>query len=116
MNTEITTALKLMLKRNNDIFFGPGVAELLEDIEKTGSVRKATETMGLSYSKAWQILRKANASLGYDLVISTKGGINGGSAYLTKEGKELLEKYKKFCIDAQSTIEDIFRRCFNAER
>lgn len=34
--------------------FGPGVAQLLKGIEEMGSMQKAAEKMGLSYSKAWK--------------------------------------------------------------
>ena len=50
-------ALLLKLKDNNGIaFFGPGVAELFALIDETGSVRHASEKMGLSYSKAWKMI------------------------------------------------------------
>ena len=35
--------------------FGPGVAQLLKGIEEMGSMQKAAEKMGLSYSKAWKL-------------------------------------------------------------
>ena len=34
--------------------FGPGIAELLERVEQTHSLRKATADMGMAYSKAWR--------------------------------------------------------------
>ena len=51
---------KLLIKLTDDggtPFFGPGVAQLFTFIEETGSVRHASERMGLSYSKAWKMIR-----------------------------------------------------------
>ena len=39
-------------------FFGPGVCELLELIDETGSVQKACARMELSYSKGSKMLKK----------------------------------------------------------
>ena len=113
MNTKITFANKLMLKKDDFIFFGPGVAELLEDIEETGSVRNASAKMGLSYSKAWMMIRIASTGLGAEIVNRTKGGIGGGgSATLTDEGRELLKRYRAFESECNSEISAVFRRYF----
>ena len=42
--------------RAEDKFFGPGVCELLELIEQTGSLHSACTEMGLSYSKGSRML------------------------------------------------------------
>lgn len=46
---------------NESIDFGKGVAELLQRIEATGSLSAAYKAMGMSASKAWKILRRAEA-------------------------------------------------------
>ena len=45
--------------------FGPGVAQLLKGIEEMGSMQKAAEKMGLSYSKAWKMMKTAEQELGF---------------------------------------------------
>lgn len=81
---------------NESIDFGKGVAELLQRIEATGSLSAAYKAMGMSASKAWKILRRAEADLGFALVSSTAGGKSGGSSVLTPEGRLLLERYTAF--------------------
>lgn len=71
---------------NESIDFGKGVAELLQRIEATGSLSAAYKAMGMSASKAWKILRRAEADLGFALVSSTAGGKSGGSSVLTPGG------------------------------
>ena len=39
-----------------DKCFGPGICQLLEAVEELGSLRKASQSMDMAYSKAWKIL------------------------------------------------------------
>ena len=57
--------------------FGPGPAELLEQVERTGSLRAAAGKMGLSYSKALKILHTAERGLAMPLVSTEAGGPGG---------------------------------------
>ena len=40
-------------------FFGPGIAVLLHRVDAYHSIRQATMSMGMAYSKAWAIIRRA---------------------------------------------------------
>lgn len=80
--------------KNEKVFFGPGTCELLERIGETSSLRRATAGMGLSYTKALRMLKGMRDELGFDVVISEKGGQSRGKTTLTKEGRALLEAYK----------------------
>lgn len=91
-DTEIKPMIRLTLKKS-DKFFGPGVATLLHQIDKHGSIQMACQEMGMSYSKAWKILKRADSELGYALLHSKNGGIGGGESILTEKGKKFLETY-----------------------
>ena len=82
--------LKIRLGRNDFWFFGPGVSELLDNIEKYGSVASASLNMGLSYSKAWKMIRDSENGLGCTLVERSTGGKGGGKALLTEKGKKII--------------------------
>lgn len=77
-------------------YFGPGAAKLLELIDQKQSVSIATKSMGMSYSKGWKILHKIKFATGYDAVITQKGGNNGGTTSLTKEGLQLLHSFRNY--------------------
>lgn len=79
----------------NKIFLGKGVKELLDAIEEFHSIKKATEATGISYPKAIRMLKTLEQELGYPAVISEKGGHDRGGTQLTKEGKDMLERYRK---------------------
>ena len=78
-------------------FFGPGIAQLLHRVEAYHSIRQATMSMGMAYSKAWAIIRRAERELGFPLLITATGGKEGGGASLTEEGRTFLEQYDRFC-------------------
>ena len=68
---------------------------LLREIESLGSVREASEKTGISYSKAWSMIRDAEKESGQTLVERQPGGMFGGAANVSKAGKEMLEKYEQ---------------------
>ncbi|MBO5769653.1 MAG: LysR family transcriptional regulator [Spirochaetales bacterium] len=103
---------KLMIKKNGEIFFGPGVEALLMGIDSEKSVKMAAEKLNLSYSKAWTIIRNAEKGSGECLVERVHGGTGGGNSALTAKGRELLERYSKFKEEANALLEDCFRRNF----
>lgn len=74
--------------------FGPGVALLLEKIKEHSSMRKAAIEIGMSYSKAYTIIRRAQKHLGFELLNSKTGGISGGGATLTTDAERLLFEYR----------------------
>lgn len=99
--------------KGEEKFFGPGIAELLRRVEQVHSIRQATMAMGMAYSKAWTILRRAERELGFPLLKTTTGGSDGGGASLTPEAKAFLEKYDRFCelVDrhAKEDFETVFK-------
>jgi len=73
---------------------GPGKAELLEHIERCGSIAAAGREMGMSYKRAWELVGTLNAMFRDPVVESTRGGPGGGGAVLTEAGREVLDLYR----------------------
>lgn len=86
---------KIWLKKDDIKIFGKGPKELLERIEQMGSIKKAADSMNMSYSKAWNLIANLEKSLGIKVLDKTIGGVDGGSSTLTPEGKELIKKYNE---------------------
>jgi molybdate transport system regulatory protein len=84
------------------IAFGPGKAELLEAIQRTGSIRAAAEDRGMSYMRAWSLVRTMNAAFRSPLVEKVRGGPEQGGARLTKRGEQVLALYKRMAKEAES--------------
>lgn len=75
--------------------FGPGKAELLDYIAATGSIRTAAQEMGMSYPRAWGLVREMNDLFTGPLVTRTRGGGTGGGAALTALGEQVLQLYNR---------------------
>ncbi len=97
---------------NTKPYFGPGMVTLLKQIQSLGSVREASEKTGISYSKAWTMIRTAEEETGVKLVGRQPGGKHGGMAEVTKAGFGLIRKYEELerCIQVYS--DQKFREIF----
>src|SRR5262245_60375754 len=71
---------RLWIECEGEGFFGPGRVELLQKIEKTGSINKAAKEMGMSYKKAWEMINALNIQADSPLVITQAGGEKGGGS------------------------------------
>lgn len=99
--------------KNKEIFWGTGVVDLLEFIKQCDSLKKACESMGMSYSKGHRIIKRAEQELGFSIVCGSKGGVGGGGSALTKEGQEFLKCYKEFETAMEEYGKDLFSKIFN---
>jgi molybdate transport system regulatory protein len=73
---------------------GPGKVELLESIERTGSLTQAARALGLSYRRAWLLLNDINRSFGEPVTIARMGGHLRGGMTLTAVGKQVVRCYR----------------------
>jgi molybdate transport system regulatory protein len=94
--------LSFRLVLGPDIAVGPGKADLLEAVAKTGSISAAGRSMGMSYKKAWYLLDTMNRCFREPLVEATKGGRGHGGASLTPMGREVLRRYRSIQVHAST--------------
>ncbi|MFZ4427084.1 MAG: winged helix-turn-helix domain-containing protein [Saprospiraceae bacterium] len=92
--TDFTIGGKLWIMGGEERFFGPGRIELLENIEKTGSINKAAKAMNMSYKKAWEMIHSMNKQTNMPMVITFTGGKEGGGAEITNEARALITYFK----------------------
>ena len=85
-----------------DEMIGPGKAELLERIQRTGSIAAAGREMGMSYKRAWQLVETLNAMFRSPLVERSRGGAKGGGAQITETGLAVLEEYRAIELKARA--------------
>jgi molybdate transport system regulatory protein len=88
--------------------FGDGKWRLLSAIEKEGSLRAASDKLGISYRKAWGDLKKAEEALGVELVAKQRGGSCGGGSGLTETGKKWVRRYAKFRSDIEKATKQAY--------
>ncbi|MCI8524836.1 MAG: LysR family transcriptional regulator [Oscillospiraceae bacterium] len=97
---------------NDEKCFGPGIAELLEGVEARRSLRAAAQGMHMAYSKAWTTVRSCEAALGFQLLVYTTGGRNGGGASLTPRARALLDAYRAYCQALREQADRLFQAHF----
>ncbi len=100
--------LVVRIKLGSDAVFGPGKAELLESIDRLGSLSAAARAMRMSYRQAWMLLDTMNQAFRGPLVETSQGGLGGGGAALTRLGKRILVCYRTLQQKAvESTHDDL---------
>jgi molybdate transport system regulatory protein len=85
----------LWIEGDGQRFFGPGPVELLELIEKTGSISKAAKGMGMSYKKAWELVSRINGMAAEPFVVTSIGGEDGGGSAISADAKEMVAWYRE---------------------
>lgn len=93
--------------------FGPGVAQLLRRVDELHSLRAAAMSMSMAYSKAWTVIRNAEAGLGFKLLSSSTGGKNGGGAELTDEAQRMITAYEEYCQKLHEYGDRLFEETFD---
>ena len=83
---------------------GPGKAELIERIGKTGSISAAARAMRMSYRRAWQLVEALNHDFREPVVTTAIGGTRGGGARVTPFGQQLVRQYRAMETRASSAI------------
>lgn len=92
--------------------FGKGPLLLLKGVKESGSLSEAAKAMGMSYNKAYNLIRLIEGRLGYKLIESKSGGTKGGGSYLTKEAEALMQLYGEFFTECERSIQEIYKRFF----
>ena len=97
-----------IVDEDDNAIIGKGRMEILDNIEKTGSINQTAKMMKMSYKAVWSKIKATEKHL--DTVIVHADRKEGSR--LSKEGKELLEKYRLLKKECLSADDKLFRRIF----
>jgi molybdate transport system regulatory protein len=97
-----------IVDEHNNAIIGKGRMEILENIEKTGSINQTAKIMKMSYKAVWGKIKASEKHLKTTIVHTDR---KEGSR-LSQEGKELLEKYRRLKKECLSADDKLFRRIF----
>ena len=108
---QLRTKFKLWLStKDAEGVFGDGKWRLLKKIDAKGSLRAASQSLHISYRKAWGDLEKTQQYLDIPLVQKQRGGIQGGQTTLTEQGKKWVKAYTGFRKDIERAIEKAYEK------
>jgi molybdate transport system regulatory protein len=106
--------IKLWVVFGDRVKFGEGRAELLEAVERLGSLKKAVERMGMSYRAAWGYFRDLERAAGIDLLERQPGGGPAGGTRLTPAGRRFVRQYRRFSGGLEALVDRHFERFFRS--
>ncbi len=86
---------RIWLEKDSELYMGWGRVMLLERIDKFGSIAAAAKSMRLGYRNAWLWVEAMNRLAPAPLVEKATGGVGGGHARLTEEGRRVIAEYKE---------------------
>jgi molybdate transport system regulatory protein len=97
-----------IVDEDDNAIIGKGRMEILENIEKTGSINQTAKMMKMSYKAVWSKIKATEKHLD-TLIVHTD---RKEGSRLSTEGKELLEKYRLLKKECLSADDKLFRRIF----
>ena len=84
----------MWLEGDGRYVLGSKEAEVLEGVQRLGSLVAAARALGVSYAHAWESISRLSEALGTPVLEARKGGASGGGAKLTASGIAVLGAYK----------------------
>ena len=81
--------------------------QLLEAIDRLGSLTQAAKSIAISYRSAWDSLDDMNNLAEQPLVIRVTGGKNGGGTQLTPYGKQTVALYRALQAEYRQALSQI---------
>lgn len=86
--------IKVQVYCGEEIAMGPGKADLLDAIDREGSISAAGRALGMSYRRTWLLVDTMNRCWDLPLVETAMGGKQGGGACVTELGRSILREYR----------------------
>ena len=100
---------KIWLSTQDDQgIMGDGKWKILKAIDQYGSLRAATEKLGITYRRTWGDLKKIEEILGLNLLEKNRGGKDGGNTSLTEEGQKLVKAFDSFHQKIDKVMDEAF--------
>ena len=98
---------KFWLETEDGYVFGEGPFALLQGIQEKGTITASAKDLRMSYRHAWGIIKQMEENLGQAVLVTYKGGKDGGGgAELTPIGQKLLATYLQLVNAMDHTLSD----------
>lgn len=99
---------KIWLESGGQKVFGDGPCDILQRVERTGSLRQTAAEINMSYSQAWKLINMIEENLGFPVLEKQVGGAGGGHSKLTGRAARLTLAYEQFRQEAETSLEELF--------
>lgn len=102
---------KIWLESNGKAF-GEGPCQLLQLVDKMGSLSKAAQKMNMSYSQAWRLINEIEQRMGFKMLRRQVGGTDGGGSELTVQARQLILDYIAMMQEAEELLQELYEKHF----
>ena len=101
---KVAVTAPLWMQKGAQNFLGGNRIDLLEQIDRCGSISTAAKAAGMSYKTAWDALNVMNNLADHPLTVAAAGGSGGGGTRLTDEGKKIVRLYRLIEAEHQGML------------
>lgn len=106
----ISPHVKLWLEANGENVFCRGMADILDAVQRTHSIKAAAAEVGRSYRFVWARIKQTEDALGAKLVAAQVGGRGSERSELTPLAVELLQEFRQMRADVYRLIDEVSSR------
>ena len=108
----LTPRVKVWFESGGRYGFGFGVSEILQAVERAGSIKQAANDLGKSYRYVWGRIKDAEDAIGQSLVETQVGGQGTQRSSLTEPAKQLVGDFLAMRDRIIQVMEEEFARRF----
>ncbi len=102
---------RIWIAKNGRPFLGHGRIQLLENIDREGSINKAAKALGMSYKRAWQMVSTINTLSDDPVLMCSSGGAGGGGTMLTEKGKKMIFEFRRIDKKCRALLKKELEKC-----
>ena len=110
--TRLEPRVKVWLEVDGRYGFGFGIAQILQAVERAGSIKQAASDLGKSYRYVWSRIKEAEKTLGASLVETQVGGQGTQRSSLTASAHQLVADFLAMRRRMMDVMSEEFARRF----
>ena len=108
---EIRSKIWIERRGRGSVVLSDWRVELLETIDAHRSLSRAAEALDIPYRTAWERVKATESEIGFRLLDSESGGLDGGGSSLTPQARELCRRFRR----NSGGIQEVVSRRFAVE-
>ncbi len=108
---EIRSKIWIERRGRGEVVLSEWRVDLLEAIDAHGSLSRAAEALDVPYRTAWERVKATEGEIGFRLLESESGGLEGGGSRLTPQARDLCRRFRR----VSGGIQEVVSRRFAAE-
>ncbi len=106
-SNRVRPRVKVWLESEDGSGFGSGLVAILQEVERSGSIKAAADALGRSYRHVWDRIKDAERAFGFDLVQTQVGGQGSNRSTLSDEARRLVADFLALKIRMIQTLEEM---------